>query len=154
MLFRMTLPHTLSCTCEECQEMCKRACWPTPEEAWKLLSEGYGDRLMMDLWELPLGTIYILCPAEKGHEKKVLHWPSWSGCVMQQNGLCTLHDKGMKPLEGRLALCSKLRATLTIDEQEEYRKSDGHRHVAMMWDTQIGRDIVKLFRSEIMKEED
>lgn len=33
-----------SCTCEECQAMCRQPCWPTPDEARALIKAGYSHR--------------------------------------------------------------------------------------------------------------
>ena len=38
------------CACGGCSQMCTRPCWPTPEEARRLIRAGLGDRLMLDYW--------------------------------------------------------------------------------------------------------
>lgn len=70
-------------------------CFPTPEEAEKLVAAGYKDRLALTQWGDQPGKEYFLI-APKINE-------STTGCTFLTNdGLCILHDKGLKPLEGRL----------------------------------------------------
>ncbi len=56
--------------CEKGMSFCKRPCWPTPEEAKRLIDAGYGDRLMMDFWA-GNNPHMILCPANPGYESKL-----------------------------------------------------------------------------------
>ena len=95
-----------SCMCDECKQMCQRPCWPTPEEAKKLIDAGYASRLMEDYWYRSEGDIKILCPALKGYENRFTpFWPIGQCTFQDENGMCELHDKGLKPLEGRESLC-------------------------------------------------
>ena len=91
-----------ACNCEECRDMCQRPCWPTPEEAKKLV-EVYPDRLMIDYWVADETNIDILCPASRGREGlRADFWPRGT-CTFLENGHCILHDQGLKPFEGRYA---------------------------------------------------
>ena len=106
-----------SCTCETCKAMCERPCWPTPKEAEKLIEAGFGNRLMEDYWAGNSGNVSILCPALVGSEGHAA--PSWARgkCTFQdKNGLCELHDLGLKPIEGRLADCQNEDATKNLHE--------------------------------------
>jgi hypothetical protein len=74
--------------------MCEhKACWPTPEEAATLIERGYGDRLVKEHF---IGH---------GRLRHVLRGRDDEGrCTfLTADGLCELHDPGLKPLEGRLA---------------------------------------------------
>ena len=126
-----------SCTCEECKEMCQRPCWPTPEEAKKLIEAGYGDRLMSDYWARAESDIHILGPALKGYEgQSTPFWPKGQCTFQDENGLCQLHDKGLKPYEGRKALCNG-------------RTPKGlHEEVAMMWDNEEAQALVDKWYKE------
>lgn len=93
------------CQCTECQSYCQRPCWPTPQEAMRLMDAGHGKRLMLDWWQgeavaegNPVG---ILCGGLKGHEGKIApYWPeSIEGCTFFVDGLCQLHDTGLKPFQ-------------------------------------------------------
>lgn len=98
------------CSCDTCKEMCRRPCWGTPEDAKKIIDAGYGHRLMRDFWGGENGdqNTEILCPALKGHEgQKAPFFPrSPDGCTFWKDGLCELHDLGLKPTEGKLATCN------------------------------------------------
>lgn len=124
-----------SCQCKECQEMCDRPCWPTPSEAKALIEAGYRNRLMMDYWARRGGDIEIVSPALKGYEGKYApFWPSGS-CTFFKDGLCELHNLNLKPMEGRVASCKS--------------KNEGlHEHMMTLWDTNEGREVVRLWKQE------
>ena len=83
-----------SCSCDSCKKMCNNSpCFPTPDEAQKLIDEGHADKLHMVVWPV-MGVHAAITPkpAANGH------------CIFQDDaGLCTLHEAGLKPLEGRMA---------------------------------------------------
>jgi hypothetical protein len=113
--------------------MCRRPCWPSPEEALKLIEAGYGDRLMLDWWVGDGENIYILAPAIKGLEGKDA--PSWPDgmCTFQrdEDSLCELHNKNLKPIEGRLARCKGGRNGRAL-----------HYAVAQLWDNDEARELI------------
>ena len=96
------------CSCVHCKGMCIVPCWPTPEEAKKLIELGYGNRLMLNsrFYDVLGKEVFLLCPAKK--EQETLYAESESlgpSCTFQtSDGLCSLHNI-CKPLEGRLAIC-------------------------------------------------
>lgn len=109
----MDIPN--SCNCKICQTMCEKTpCIPTPKDVKKLVKAGYKDKLDIAYWGVGMligihnYPITIIAPNKKsnGH------------CVFYSNGLCELHDKKLKPLEGKLANCSDLPAK-TIEEVKE-----------------------------------
>lgn len=51
-----------ACSCDKCKDMCKRSCWPSPEEAEKMLNAGLGPKLMLDQWAAA-EDINLLCGA-------------------------------------------------------------------------------------------
>ena len=135
------------CSCKTCKGMCKRACWPTPQEAARLLDAGYANKLMLDAWiggfDNDHKDCYLVCPATPGFGGR---WApglgddfDWfgaglrGGCVMHgSDGLCELHDKGLKPFEGRVAHHSKDVPRL-------------HEAVARTWYSNEGRAVVQRF---------
>lgn len=128
-----------TCSCQKCVSMCKdRPCWPTPEEAERLIENGFADKLMLDWW---CGggegdtDIYLLGPAIEGHEgQRAPYWP-WGRCnLLTKDGLCSLHDKGLKPLEGRAASCKTNKPKL-------------HGFVAMTWNCDLGRAVVAKWKT-------
>ena len=99
------------CTCEKCRSLCREPCWPTPDEARELMARGFGAKMMLTWVERPSGHTLLLCPAVAGYDGTFAPVPNeWDldnadkRCTMlTDDGLCALHDLGLKPLEGRLA---------------------------------------------------
>lgn len=94
---RLTGLKPTQCNCPQCQNMCHVPCLGTPEDIEKLVDAGYTSRLQPTEWlvgklvGLTNRSITMIQPkVEKG----------W--CTFYHNGLCELHDKGLKPTEGRL----------------------------------------------------
>jgi hypothetical protein len=123
------------CACDKCKSCCQRPCWGTPSEIQKLIDAGF-NRLMYDYWVRSNeegGDIDIICPALKGYENRAApFWPEGQCTFQDENGLCELHDLGLKPLEGRVVHCKASFPSL-------------HEDVAMTWDTEEGKAIVSLF---------
>lgn len=91
------------CTCDKCKNMCKVPCIGTPKDIEAIIDAGYADRLKETMWmvgylavkEKPIAMIQ---PTEKD---------GW--CAFRRpDGLCELHDRGLKPTEGVLASCKPL----------------------------------------------
>lgn len=122
-----------ACDCETCRAMCRqRPCWPTPDDARRLIAAGHAERLMVDWWVDPAGrTVYLLSPAIRGWETAVAPIEPRGDCTFRTpNGLCALHDAGLKPTEGRLALCRN-------------RTPDGlHDAIARSWAGEEGRGLL------------
>ncbi len=86
--------------------MCAHStCLPTPDEAKKLIDAGYGDRLARYEWQgCGWAVPNAVGPAPKGKAGKTLSTTQAGECTFRlEDGRCELHDKGLKPLEGRLA---------------------------------------------------
>jgi len=133
------IPET-SCSCDTCKKMCDRPCWPTPEEVEELVKKGFGKRLMLDWWQRCFSDdIMLVSPALIGFEQRMA--PSLhpiGGCTFQNSdGLCELHQIGLKPIEGRLASCKR--------QNNGY---DLHKAVSELWDSDKGREVVKLWKME------
>ncbi len=136
----LTLP-VVNCDCTECQEMCYRPCWPTPDEAQRLINSGLGDKLMLDYWDSSEGIVYILCPANNNRTGQVADFvPTKCRCVFQDEVTlkCALHDTDMKPLEGRVISCKT-------------GPNNVHEQVKELWDTDDARKLVDEWRSEYME---
>jgi hypothetical protein len=90
----------VACDCAGCKDMCKTApCMPTPKEAEKILLAGHAKKLVPTTnlafrqWGVP--PIHMLAPMM-----------TEQGCAfLDAVGHCTLHEAGLKPLEGRLSSC-------------------------------------------------
>ena len=88
------------CSCDKCKNLCRTPCLGTPEDINKLLEAGYGNRLTPILWGV--GMLVGLTDKPIKMVQPRLENNGW--CTFRQpNGLCELHDKGLKPTEGKLA---------------------------------------------------
>lgn len=124
------------CSCEICKNMCKRPCWGTPEDIKRLIDAGYGDRLMHDYWKnSPEDDQAIICPALKGSEGKFAPFipKSEEGCTFWKDGLCELHEKGLKPTEGKLAYHDE-----KVEVVDDYNL---HEAVAKTWWNYEGQEL-------------
>lgn len=91
------------CQCDACKGMCERApCHGTPKEMQAIIDAGYGDRLWVnDQWDTEMVYIKPL----PSPDSLTGGWVDLHGrCPFYRDGLCELHDKGLKPLEGRTAI--------------------------------------------------
>ena len=88
------------CKCNHCKSQCSHPCLPTPEDVEKLISNGFKDKLMFIEWSGGLNagwlnrTVLMITPKLKQDN---------SSCIFFENGLCQLHDLGLKPTEGKLS---------------------------------------------------
>ena len=96
----------------ECKcQLCKRQCLGTPQDILRLMKAGYTTRLNPTLWEAgvlmgvvrePVSLIQAECL--DGAWGGLLDVGANSHCTFYtKDGLCELHDKGLKPTEGRLS---------------------------------------------------
>lgn len=120
-----------TCSCDICKSMCERPCWPTPEEAFALIEAGLGPRLMQDEW---VPAPQLLCPALIGHEGGYAPFIPYGKCTFQTaDGLCELHNLGLKPFEGRMA-------------HHDHTVNKGlHPSVAETWANEEGRAVLDLW---------
>jgi hypothetical protein len=93
----------ISCACKRCSNLCKRiSCMGTPQEILALINAGYAERIRpaINLRRFPGYTLpdrmLLFIP---------LYDPQLGSCTFLKNDLCTLHDRGLKPIEGRLSDC-------------------------------------------------
>jgi len=91
------------CACEKCSGMCRAPCCPTPKEVNALIEAGYGDRLMYDDWP-DSSEVEMIKMAMKGAEGCRAPWATRTekGCTFWKDGLCELHNTGLKPLHAKL----------------------------------------------------
>lgn len=107
------------CTCDKCKNMCKVSCIGTPKDIEAIIDAGYADRLKETMWmvgylavkEKPIAMIQ---PTEKD---------GW--CVFRRpDGLCELHDRGLKPTEGVLASCKMIEEDNVPTKMKTVKLSD------------------------------
>lgn len=97
-IMRKTDRKPVQCKCQLCKMQCHTPCLGTPEDIERIIDAGYSDKLAATYWAvgMVMGVIEFPVPmiqAVAGEEY----------CAFFQNGLCELHDKGLKPTEGRLS---------------------------------------------------
>lgn len=99
----MKIPETLkdhSCTCKKCKDMCKKTpCLGTPEDILRIAKAGFADKLSPTQWlaGMVVGTHSAPVAMVAPNMTK-------QGCAFQDNnGLCILHDLGLKPTEGKIS---------------------------------------------------
>ena len=98
-IMRKTGRKPIECKCQKCKQQCKTPCLGTPEDILRLIKAGYKDRLAITHWwvgiargKLDFPVIMIQARQEEN-----------GYCTFFRDGLCELHDLGLKPTEGRLS---------------------------------------------------
>ena len=93
----------ISCNCEKCKQMCQRTpCLGTPHDILALIEAGYIDKLCYTEWAAGMALGFIQEPIPMVQLKIVGNGNSGC-CVLYHDGICELHEKGLKPTEGRLS---------------------------------------------------
>jgi hypothetical protein len=88
------------CQCDTCKAQCSTPCLGTPQDIEKLIDAGHGDKIFPTSWYVGImmgiinGPIFMF----QAHVNKDTGF-----CVFNKDGLCTLHDAGLKPTEGKLS---------------------------------------------------
>jgi hypothetical protein len=70
----------------------------TPDDILKLINAGYTDKLALTHWAVGLfiGKLPFAIPMVQIRQTD-------KGCIFFKDGLCELHELGLKPTEGRLS---------------------------------------------------
>lgn len=99
------------CKCRLCKSQCHTPCLGTPQDILRLMDAGYTNRLAPTMWMAgmlmgvttePVPLIQAECL--DGAFGGIVDIGVNSHCTFQrEDGLCELHDKGLKPTEGRLS---------------------------------------------------
>lgn len=86
------------CSCEKCKKQCRIPCLGTPHDILRLIEAGYADKLAFTHWAVGMMLDKLSMPIPMVQIKQ-----TENGCIFFKNGLCELHDLGLKPTEGRLS---------------------------------------------------
>ncbi len=122
------------CECAECRGLCERVpCMGTPKEIAGIIAKGYAypNQLVVSTNNDPTLEFTVVKP--RGN------WPTDSTrgtCVFYQSGKCVLHDAGLKPVEGRVAVHDRRTPRLLY-----------HR-LKRAWDTKLGRRLIERIATE------
>lgn len=95
---RQTGMKPSQCRCERCQQQCHTPCLGTPNDILKLIESGYKDRLEPTIWDAGMVMGATDHPIWMVQARVEGDW-----CTFFHDGLCELHDKGLKPTEGKLS---------------------------------------------------
>jgi hypothetical protein len=98
-IIRKTGSKPFSCKCQTCKKQCTTApCLGLPSDIEKLIDSGYGSRIKETIWAsgIMLGIIDYPITMYQAEMQS-------SGCTFFKDGLCELHDLGLKPTEGKLS---------------------------------------------------
>jgi len=120
------------CSCETCKNMCRRQpCIGTPDDIVKIIEKGYGDKLSLSYWCTGLVKGVVDKPIKMLQPTALAN----GHCAfLDKEGLCTLHNLGLKPTEGKIAHHSdSLRANEDFKETINYQ-------VAMTWVDEKGKN--------------
>lgn len=97
-IMKITGRQPNECSCSHCRSQCHTPCLGTPEDIIKIIEAGYNDKLKATLWLVGMKMNILPVPVPMIQPLQLE-----SGCVFFCNGLCQLHDLGLKPTEGRLS---------------------------------------------------
>lgn len=89
-IIRKTGFKPTNCKCSLCKSQCNSPCLGTPEDMAKIIGAGFSNRLMITEDR----GVSIIAP---------LYDENKESCTFFTDGLCELHDKGLKPTEGKLS---------------------------------------------------
>ncbi len=131
-------PPSEPCSCDICQGYCRRPGWWTVEEAQRAISEGYADRMMLEI--APELTYGVISPAFRGCEGGIaLNLYADKGCNFLKDGLCELHATGLMPLECRFCHHERigLGQTCHLEIEKDWKTPEGHALIKE-WGNRIG----------------
>lgn len=88
------------CSCEMCKRQCRTPCLATPLEIQNLIETGYEKRLVPVIW----GAGVLMGVTDRPIKMIQAKVEDNGWCTFRrEDGLCELHDLGLKPTEGRLS---------------------------------------------------
>ena len=100
---RKTGKKPVECKCHSCKMQCKnQTCIGTPEDMEKLVNAGYSNRLAPAIWHV--GKMYGIIDHDVNIIAPRFDKVKGACTFFTEDGLCELHEKGLKPTEGRLSI--------------------------------------------------
>ena len=122
--------ETSQCKCKACQSLCDLTpCMGTPKEILAIIHAGYPNQLVISTGNDPILDFTVVKPRSINRD------PTKGTCIFFVNRLCKLHQSGLKPVEGRVALHNKRTPRLL------------YHHLARAWNTKLGRALVERIRN-------
>lgn len=87
-----------ACRCQQCKSQCRTPCLGTPDDIIRLIQAGYADKLSLTAWMVGIRLNKLDFPIPMVQARM-----TENGCIFFKDGLCELHDLGLKPTEGKLS---------------------------------------------------
>jgi len=146
-----------SCTCENCQNMCRRPCWPLPHEAARMIAAGHADMMTDDYYTLyddklseelsqDAIEVRVLRPGKEFTSTK--EDDVWCKFHDRVTKMCKLHEAGLKPFEGRTAIHSGGLPKRVKRSPGGLRPRD---KITLAWHTLSGRRVIELWKRKVTK---
>lgn len=98
-IIRKTGMKPRACKCKLCQSQCAAPCKGTPEDMVKIIAAGYTDRVA--IYKVPFTGLFPEFSGLQYIAGKID--PETKMCTFFKEGLCELHNSGLKPTEGKLS---------------------------------------------------
>jgi hypothetical protein len=105
----------------------------TPQEIAAIIAQGYAcpNQLVVSTDNDPSLDFTVVKP--RGDHPTD---PTRGMCVFYENGKCILHEAGLKPIEGRVAMHDKNTPRLL------------YHHLKRAWNTKLGRELIEYIATE------
>jgi len=131
-------PPSPACDCAQCRRCCDRPGWMTVEDAQAAIRAGYANRLMLDhCFDIDAcESVFILCPALKGYEKRLAPFvpSSEAGCTFRTAaGACEIHGQPSMPLE----------CAFTHHGENSGKGGQCHRDIVAQWKTDEAETLIR-----------
>lgn len=138
-IIRKTARKPCECKCKLCKEQCHTPCLGTPQDIEKLIEAGYADMLRITFWgaEILMGVVPFPIPMVQAISGE-------NYCVFFHDGLCELHDKGLKPTEGKLSHHSTRLDNFKASKSISW-------NIAKEWMNEENRDVIERVFNIIQK---
>jgi Fe-S-cluster containining protein len=138
--------------CQRGQALCQNPCWATPNDIQKLIIQGMGSSLMLNVFFLQdFELVQALGPALQEYEGRYFFGYqsalSVTGCTFQDSDskLCSIHKS--KPIEGKIACCKRFTGVHGEHETRQIRYSIGYR-----WTELSGEKLVRNWKRDYLKD--
>lgn len=126
------------CSCDTCKSQCTRcSCLGTPGDIKNIIDAGFADRLSPTIWMAGIIMGATKLPVPMVQAKFI----PGSGCTFFKNGLCELHNLGLKPTEGKLS-------HHTVRMENIVPKLNLTWNVAKEWLTEEGIEMTSMFMNK------
>lgn len=164
-----------ACNCSSGVRMCHTTpCIGTVDDIERLIDAGYAKDLMLDWWvgqrtaddtassitkskndkESIAGKnnpfsddLPYLAPALVGRESQAAPFGKTGSCTLLKDNKCSVHDKGLKPLQGKFACCKS--KAVYLDKDGDQVILDERIPILNTWNTQRGKDLIERWKKEV-----